>query len=133
DSTDVYGYVTLQWKTHPEFQKTFQITAADIKKTYYDPFLQALVTTKSDYFAATKNLTIPENEYVAVQLRWDLISDTGTDLRAQAFFADPGDPTRERTQDITMIVTSGTHLYAKSPMLYSEPWNFVFYMYHSLN
>jgi hypothetical protein len=122
DTTAIFGTITLQWKEDPSFQKRFDITAADLKKSYFDPISKGTSTARSDYSPISNFLTIPENGYIVFQVMWDLRSDDHQYIKGElSFYNDPSSSEFDRTDDITFVVNSGIHMYKNISSIYSQP------------
>lgn len=119
---DIYGTINILWKDRPEAQRHYTLTPADLKTYFYDPATGKTLTSRSSYNSALKILTIPENEYVVFQVKWDLVlSDTIRVLNEAPFHPNPANPAFDITDDLTFVVTTNIHLYNNAPTMYPEP------------
>jgi hypothetical protein len=122
DTAAIFGTITLQWKEDPSFQRHFDLTGADLKKSYFDPITKGTSTAQSDFSPISKILTIPENGYTVFQVLWDLRSDNHQNIKDYLkFYTDPLSSEFDRTGDMTFVVNSGIHLYKNISSIYSQP------------
>ncbi len=123
DTTAVYGTIVFIWKDDPSFQKHVDLTAADLKQSYFNTKTGQNVFSRAEYNAASKILTIPVGQSAVFQYRWNFISDDLTDIRKSVKYTpDPANPNILRTNELPFIVNAGIHLYKKLPMLYLQPF-----------
>jgi hypothetical protein len=122
DTATVVGDLLITWRDEPGYEKHVVLTAGDIKKYYFNPRTGLSEATKADYIPASKILTIPEGEYVALQYRWNLLSDDSSDIRKIAMYhKDPINPSLYRTDSLSFSVTASVHLFDKAPRVYPRP------------
>ena len=122
DKTTVYGTLTIIWNDHPEFQRHVDLTSANLLKQYFNPITGLMETSRADYNAVSKVLTIPEEEFAVFQFKWDMRADNLTDLRTLVtYHPDRVNPSLFLSEPLTFTITAGVHLYDKVPMIYARP------------
>jgi hypothetical protein len=119
DTASVYGTLDFFKTDDVAFQKHVDLSTADLKQSYFNTLTGQFVTSRADYNAASKVLTIPVGQSAVLQYKWNLVSDNLTDLRRVVTYApDPSNPAIQRTGVLSFTVNSGVKVYKKIPMLY---------------
>jgi hypothetical protein len=121
DTTSIYGSIELIKTDDPSFQKHIDLTVADLKQQYFNTLTGQYVTSRAEYSAASKVLTLPIGQAAVVQYKWNLMSDDSVDLRKIVTFSpDAANPSLLRTKELPFTVNAGVKVYKKFPMLYLQ-------------